>query len=72
MPTTANTSGSDKTMISKVTGMVSNAPYLIEDWNTTLSVSFFVYALSFEKAGNSIVVMGTVKKVITIVKLTAT
>ena len=71
VPTTAKTRGSDKTIIITVTGSVSNAPYLTEDWNTSLRVSFSSSALSFEKAGNNTVAMGTVKKVIITVKLTA-
>jgi hypothetical protein len=71
VPTTANTRGSDKTIIINVTGSVSSAPYFTDDWKTTLRVFFSSSALSFEKAGNSTVAIGTVKKDIITVKLMA-
>ena len=64
--------GADITIIAIVAGIAKRAVYLMADENMVLSTLCSFLESSFEKAGNSTVEMGNVKKLIKTEKLSAT
>ena len=61
-PNRAETRGLAKAITATVGGITSKEEYFIELLKTIFSVSLSFSASSFEKAGNSMVVMGVAKK----------
>jgi len=64
--------GCAKTITSAVAGTTRSDAYFTENWKTFPSVSFSFCALSLEKAGKSMVVIGVAKNVINTAKFRAT
>ena len=59
-------------MTSAAEGTTSSAAYFTENWNTRLKVTLSFSGLSFENAGNIMIVTGVAKNVTKTAKLVAT
>lgn len=63
--------GRDRVITMAAAGTTRSEAYFMENWKTFLSVSLSFCGSSLEKAGNSIVLTGVAKKVISTTKVLA-